>query len=334
MEHHPHHHSHILLLFLLFFPSFTHSTCSNKCGSLDVRYPFGTGYGCGSPHFFPSVTCTSSANQDDESGGGKDQQLTLTTHTGKYPITAISYSTSTLTVTPPLMSTCSAMHPSTPNFGLDWSAPFQLASSVFVLLACPAPTSSLANHGNLICDAASGPRLCGALLACPAVAALGLPLFAPTNTCCVYSPASLGPKGDLDLQGLRCATYASVAALGSTPVDAGTWQYGVALQYGEAQKEIEVDGVAEACAACERSDGACGYAPPKNYFVCACKSGVNTSTDCYGLDEELKDFWQSTTAAGKNAFATSKLFWMLSMMIVVNLFLSAAASSSSSSSFC
>ncbi|URE00518.1 hypothetical protein MUK42_21406 [Musa troglodytarum] len=308
----------ILLLFLhviVFFPSLTSCTCSNKCGSIDVRYPFGTGCGCGSPHFYPSVTCIPGGNDDDNSAGDSDhddkEQLVLATHTGRYPITSISYSAATLTIAPPLMSTCSSMHPSAPNIGLDWSAPFQLASSVFVLLACPAPTSSLASHGNLICDAASGPRLCGALLECPSVASLGLPLFAPTNTCCVYSPVSLGPKGDLDLQGLGCAAYASVASLGPTPMDPSTWDYGVSLKYGEA--EIEVDGLAEACAACERSDGVCGYEPPKNYFVCVCKSGVNSSTDCYGQKEDLTDFWRSTGNASITGHVM--LVWKLMLLL-------------------
>ncbi|XP_042404217.1 uncharacterized protein LOC121994138 [Zingiber officinale] len=293
----------LLLLHLIFLPrSDSSAACSTKCGSLDVRYPFGTGFGCGAPNFFPAVTCDGDSDSN--------RQLTLNTHVGKYPITSISYSASTVTVMPPLMSTCATMHPAgSPAFGLDWSAPFQIApaASVFVLLACASPLAV----GPPLCDPAAGPRLCSSLLACPAVAAIGLPLYAPTNTCCVYSPAGLGPKGDLDIQRLGCSSYASVKSTGPwSQTDASTWEYGVVLQYGEAGTSVAEDVVtAEACSACEGSGGACGYAPPKDYFVCVCDSGLNTSTDCYGLSaDELKNFWSTSTAT---ATATNHPTWTI-----------------------
>lgn len=87
-----------------------------------------------------------------------------------------------------------------------------------------------------------------------------------------------------------------------SPTDASTWEYGVVLQYGEAGTSVAEDAVtAEACAACEGSGGACGYAPPKDYFVCVCDSGLNTSTDCYGLSaDELKNFWSTSAATTRN----------------------------------
>ncbi|XP_052196992.1 wall-associated receptor kinase-like 20 [Diospyros lotus] len=242
--------------------------CLTKCGPLDIKYPLGTGHGCGSPRFHPYITCASSYD------GGR---LLLTTHTGSYPITSISYATSTLIITPPSMSNCTAMLPSTSNLGLDWAGPFQLGPSTFILLSCPPPTSALAVKGAAICDP-STLYLCASIYTCPAVVGLGLPLFPPTNTCCVYAPANLNPKGELDLAGLKCAGYASVVDLGDVPTDPERWKYGVELKYTEGGK----DGynISPNCLGCEMSNGVCGYAPPSNSFLCVCR-GYNTSTDCY-----------------------------------------------------
>ncbi|KAL6008167.1 hypothetical protein ACLOJK_033673 [Asimina triloba] len=245
------------------------SACQSTCGSLQVKYPFGTGPGCGSPRFQPFVCCAS------------NNQLTLTTHTGSYPVTSISYATSTLTITPPLMSTCSSMHPS-PNFGIDWPTPFQLGPSTFLLLSCAAASSSLTRNGFPLCDS-SNSHLCAAIYTCPSVVSLGLPLFAPTNSCCVYSPANLGPRGDLDLQELKCAAFASVASLGEYQTDPMKWEYGVVLDYSSGGAfEAQNGNYATACDACEKSQGVCGYAPPTNYFVCVCNNGINTTSDCFG----------------------------------------------------
>ncbi|XP_068651336.1 wall-associated receptor kinase-like 20 [Aristolochia californica] len=242
------------------------SPCKNKCGSLEVQYPLGSGPGCGSPRFQSSISCSPS------------DELLLITHTGSYPVTSISYATSTLTIVPPLMSSCSAMH-SSPNFGLDWSSPFQLGSSLFLLLGCSNPSSSLTYKGTPLCDPVNA-HLCAALYTCPSVTSLGLPLFSPSNSCCAYSPANLGPHGDLDVQGLLCAGYSSVVSLGDIPTDPTRWEYGVVLKFGLGG--VDNYNFATACQACQHSSGICGYAPPRNYFVCVCQNGVNTSSDCNG----------------------------------------------------
>ncbi|PIA52114.1 hypothetical protein AQUCO_01000180v1 [Aquilegia coerulea] len=257
------------------------SSCQNKCGSLEVNYPLGTGYGCGSPRFYPYVSCAS-----DPDGG----QLLLNTHTGSYPITSISYTTSTITITPPEMSTCNSMQSSS-NFGLDWTSPFQLGPSVFILLACPPPTSSLSIKGTPICDTANT-HLCASMHTCPAVSSLGLSLFAPTDSCCVYSPANLNAKGDLDLQKLKCAAYVSVVSLGDIPTNPNRWVYGINLKYNN-QVGLDNDNFATHCKACETSDGICGYTPPRNNFVCICKGGVNSTTDCYNVVPA--PFWSSNS---------------------------------------
>ncbi|KAL1328060.1 hypothetical protein HN51_038012 [Arachis hypogaea] len=271
-----------ILLFLVFISSTVAgtTTCRDTCGSTQLKYPFGTGPGCGSPLFTPYISCTSNGTSD---------QLTLKTHTASYPITSISYATSTLTLTPPTMSTCTSMHTSPTNFGLDWATPFQITSTTFILLSCQPPIKATP-----ICDP-SLDYLCASIYTCPSVVSLGMPLFPPANTCCVYSPANLDAKGELDLQAMKCGGYASVVSLGDTPTDPTHWVYGVNLKfsYGALQSNY----VTSKCNTCEYSGGICGYATPGDAFLCVCKGGYNTSLDCSnnGFNQnQLQDYlWDS-----------------------------------------
>ncbi|EOX92069.1 hypothetical protein QUC31_003445 [Theobroma cacao] len=277
----------IIFLITLFTPLHTSSApgsaCRSTCGSLQVKYPFGTGYGCGSPRFQPYVTCSS-------------DRLLLTTHTGSYPITSVSYKDSTLIITPPYMSTCSSMQQS-PNLGLDWASPFQLGPSIFLLLSCTPPTSSLTIKGSPVCDPSSS-DLCASIYSCPSVVSLGLHLFPPTNTCCVYSPANFNSKGELDLRAMKCIGYASIASFQDSPTDPSRWQYGVTLKYTNGAFDDYY--MNNKCNTCEDSGGLCGYSPPSNSFVCACKNGFNTTTACYNNynpiqdDEDQGITWSST----------------------------------------
>ncbi|CAM8910502.1 unnamed protein product [Rhodiola kirilowii] len=270
-------------IFTLCFPllhraSASPPACPIACGTLSLKYPIGGAPGCGSPRFVPYITCSS------------NHQLLLKTHTGLYPITSISYSTYTLTISPPLMSTCNSMKPS-PNLGLDWAGPFHLGPSTFILLACnPQPSS-------LICDA-SYSHLCASLYTCPSVASFGFQPFGSSNSCCVYGPANLDSKGELDVCGLGCRGYASVVGLGEYPLDPWRWEYGVALKFDRGA--MENSDFATACDSCQRSGGVCGYAPPADGFVCVCENRLNTTTDCY---DKLGMVWSSS-----NRVAT--LFWL------------------------
>uniref|UniRef100_A0A6N2NH95 non-specific serine/threonine protein kinase n=1 Tax=Salix viminalis TaxID=40686 RepID=A0A6N2NH95_SALVM len=255
--------------------------CRTTCGSIQVKTPFGSGHGCGSPRFHPYIACSPEGDQ-----------LLLTTHTGSYPVTSISYTTSTLIITPPQMSTCTSMQQS-PGLGIDWASPFQLGQSTFLLLSCTPPTSSLTIKGSPVCDTSS--HLCESIYTCPSVIGLGLPLFPPTNTCCVYSPANFNSKGELDLQKLKCMGYASVVSLQEYPTDPSRWQYGVELQSrGGALDDYYTD---NKCNACEISGGLCGYAPPVNSFVCLCSDTINTTIDSQSnsLQNQAELTWNSVS---------------------------------------
>uniref|UniRef100_A0A2P2N0J5 Wall-associated receptor kinase C-terminal domain-containing protein n=1 Tax=Rhizophora mucronata TaxID=61149 RepID=A0A2P2N0J5_RHIMU len=194
------------------------------------------------------------------------------------------------------MSACTSMHPST-NLGLDWASPFQLGPSTLVLLGCPAQTSSLTIKGSPVCDASSS-YLCASIYTCPAVIGLGLPLFPPTNTCCVYSPANLNSKGELDLGALKCMGYTSVVSFRDYPTDPTRWEYGVVLKYKSgAFDDYYMD---SKCNTCESSGGLCGYAPPGNSFVCLCKNGINSTTDCNGYTLVQGLTWNSSYLPSRN----------------------------------
>ncbi|KAL6225166.1 hypothetical protein ACLB2K_004017 [Fragaria x ananassa] len=304
-----------LIIFNLLLSTTTQNpSCQSTCGSLHLSYPFGSGPGCGSPTFQPYTTCTTTT-----------KQLLLTTHTGSYPITSISYSTNTLTLTPSSMSTCISMQPSPSNLGLDWASPFQLGPSTFILLSCQPPTSSLTLKDSSIpiCDP-SYSHLCAAIYTCPSVTGIDLPLFPPTNTCCVYSPGNLDAKGELDLRGLKCKGYTSVVSLGDYPTDPNKWEYGVGLKYNHGGG---LDGgiVETKCKSCEMSGGVCGYATSDNSFLCVCENGYyNTTSDCssnnYSGVQQLGDIWNSESGSGLPASSAWKtLFGLLALADLIIL---------------
>lgn len=114
-----------LLLFFFLSSHVSSQACLKTCGQIPIKYPLGTGSGCGDPRFTRYIKCD------------PDQQtLTLTTHTGCYPITSVDYAKQTIYVTDSSMSTCACTRPSQ-GFGLDWDAPFSFHDdTVFTLLDC------------------------------------------------------------------------------------------------------------------------------------------------------------------------------------------------------
>ncbi|KAL0396555.1 UNVERIFIED_CONTAM: hypothetical protein Scaly_0103900 [Sesamum calycinum] len=92
---------------------------------------------------------------------------------------------------------------------------------------------------------------------------LGLPLFPPTNSCCVYSPANLDPNVELDIRELKCGGYTSVVSLGDLPTEPGQWLYGVALKY--TLGGLDSYNIAPSCRACEMSGGVCGKFAAGNF---------------------------------------------------------------------
>ncbi|KAL8196519.1 hypothetical protein R6Q57_024814 [Mikania cordata] len=253
-----------ILAFLSSSPT-NSQTCKSTCGPLPVKYPFGTGSGCGDPRFQTRVTCN-------------NQHLTFITHTGCYPITDIDYSNQIIYITDPSMSTCACTQPSK-GFSLDWDAPFSFHDdTVFALLNCDTSSSPVFktdrtnNSVSPVCDSGSGSRVCERLNSCQAVSRLGVPV----STCCVYTPVDLGPSFEMDLQKLNCGSYSGLYGFSEHPDNPDSWKYGVAIKY-----KFNFDNeYPPMCANCEKSNGVCGYDGAYNSFVCNCRSGINTSMDC------------------------------------------------------
>ncbi|KAK3038602.1 hypothetical protein RJ639_027265 [Escallonia herrerae] len=232
------------LISLIYLPSLISSqTCQKACGKQSIRYPFGTGPGCGDPRFQNHITC----NQ---------QELTFTTHTGSYPITSIDYANQVIYITDPSMSTCTCTKPSK-GFGLDWNAPFSFNdNTVFALLDCSTTSPIyMPNGGNLnnstspLCDA-QGASICSLLYSCQAVSRLNIPI----STCCVYTPVDLGPSFEMDLQKLQCSSYSGINGFNDQEFNPGSWNYGMGLKY----KFNYNNDYPTLCANCEKTNGVCG----------------------------------------------------------------------------
>ncbi|XP_038724538.1 uncharacterized protein LOC120016029 isoform X2 [Tripterygium wilfordii] len=262
-----------LTIWMLFLPHCTISavvhaipangTCHNTCGTIPVRFPFGTGFGCGHPDFARYMRCNSA------------EILEFSTATGIYTISSIDYPSSTVVVTDPLMSTCSSMQNSG-SFGLDRASPFTLTNdNIFVLLGC-STTSPLFDRNQDLCDTGSGSRVCRGLYSCKGVTGIGLQQNAPISTCCVYeSPIQLGTGYTLDVPKLQCSSYTSVYGFGGDRGDPMTWKFGISLSYNDSYYTDE-------CKDCEATGGMCGFAGLDGSFACICRTGVNTTNNCYG----------------------------------------------------
>ncbi|PIN15232.1 hypothetical protein CDL12_12133 [Handroanthus impetiginosus] len=279
------------LLIALLLPSLISSqTCQKSCGKVLIKYPFGTGPGCGDPRFQPYITC----NQ---------QQLTFTTHTGCYPITSIDYNNQVIYISDPTISTCSCTQPSK-GFGLDWDAPFSFHDdTIFALLDCSTTSSPIYKAGgsgnNLtfpMCDS-QGSSICSLLYSCEAVSRLSLPI----STCCVYTPVDLGPSFEMDLQKLQCTSYSALYGYNSQETNPEGWKYGIAIKY-KFNFDNDYPGL---CASCEKSNGVCGYdSGPYKSFVCNCPGGFNTTNDCfYGQS------WSSGSRLKAGTLAVLSFIW-------------------------
>ncbi|XP_028801922.1 uncharacterized protein LOC114757102 [Neltuma alba] len=260
------------LLLVLLLPSLICAQiCQRACGKDILKYPFGSGPGCGDPRFQPYVSCS-------------EQRLTFKTHTGSYYVNSIDYTNHVLFISDPTMSTCSFTVPSK-GFGLNSDAPFTFDdSTIFALLDCSNNSSSICtpsdfNDGDnafgksskLLCDQST--PICSLLYSCRPISTINMPI----SSCCVYTPVNLGPSFEMDLQKLQCASYSGFYGYNDQPSDPQKWNYGIAIKY----KFSVTDDFPPPCAACERSYGDCGYSGPSNSFICNCPNGINTTNDCY-----------------------------------------------------
>ncbi|KAL8122285.1 uncharacterized protein LOC141723310 [Apium graveolens] len=263
------------------------STCHDVCGSIPIRFPFGSGFGCGHPDFGRTIRCSSSGT------------LQFLTSTGIYTITSIDYSTNNLVLHDPFMSTCAAMQNSG-SFCLDPITPFRFVEQdTFVLLGC-STTSPLFDANEDLCDTGSGLHMCRGLYSCKGVTGIGLEPNAPISTCCVYDPpfavstsvASIG----VDLPKLQCSSYASIYGFGGDEGNPMKWQYGISLQYNDSYYSDET------CKNCVTSGGMCGFSGLNQSFACICRNGMNTTSNCFGRGYAWNGSWrlkmQTITSVG------------------------------------
>ncbi|GMN41995.1 hypothetical protein TIFTF001_011223 [Ficus carica] len=239
----------------------TNGTCRQTCGTIPVKYPFGTGFGCGHPDFARYIKCNANT-------------LQLSTATGIYTISSIDYPSSTIIITDPLMSTCSSMQNSG-SFSLDKASPFAISDeNIFTLLGC-STTSPLFDPDEDLCDTGSGSRVCRGLYSCKGVSGIGLPQNGPINTCCVYdSLAIVGSGYALDLPKFQCSSYTSIYEFGDEG-DPTKWSFGISLQYNDSY-------YTNTCRDCEESEGVCGFAGLDQSFACICPNGINSTVNCFG----------------------------------------------------
>lgn len=270
----------LLILLLSIIPSLPSipldGTCRDACGTVAVKFPFGSGPGCGHPDFSPYVQCSPDGTTLHFSAarGGA----------ATYPIASIDYAARTLVVADPLMSTCAAMQDSGGfSLGRSGGGPITAApDNTFALLGCSA-TSPVFDPDSGLCEAGSGLRVCRGLYSCEGVRGIGLEPHAPATTCCVYDPVDpVGSSGPgLDLARLQCSSYAAVYGFGGSEGDPMRWQYGILMEYSYNDSHSGGGG-GGGCKNCEESGGFCGYGGVREEFVCRCRNGVNTTVNCYG----------------------------------------------------
>lgn len=269
----------ILLNLAFLISSQPASGCRTTCGKIPIKYPFGTGRGCGDPRFQNYVQCNS-------------DQLTFITRSGCYPVASIDYSKQIIYVDDPSMSSCCCSQPSK-GFSLDWNAPFSFTDdNVFTLLDCSLSSSPIfksnnnnnynynynydnaygKNYSVPLCDKQGAP-ICSFLYSCRAISMMNLPI----SSCCVYTPVDLGPAFEMDLEKLKCSSYSAFYSFSGQETNPDKWKYGISLKY----KFNVYDEYPSMCASCEKSNGACGYGGIYNSYICNCLNGINTTTDCY-----------------------------------------------------
>ncbi|CAK9142418.1 unnamed protein product [Ilex paraguariensis] len=265
-------------------------SCFDSCGSVRLKFPFGSGFGCGHPDFSRYMKCSSGT-------------LQFSTGSGIYSISSIDYTTNTLILTDPFMSTCSSMQNSG-SFSLDRGSPFSIeANNLFVLLGC-STTSPVFDPNEDLCDTGSGSRVCRGLYSCKGVTGIGLGPNAPTSTCCVYDPPiALGSDYGLDLPKLQCSSYTSIYGFGGDEGDPMKWQFGISLKYNDTY-------ISEGCRNCEDSGGLCGFSGLDESFACICHNGLNTTTNCFGRGYAWSGSWgpRIETIISLGGFL---LFWMM-----------------------
>ncbi|KAI6686345.1 hypothetical protein NL676_032258 [Syzygium grande] len=274
-------------------------TCHNTCGAIPVKYPFGTSFGCGHPDFARNVRCSSTG------------KLEFSTGSGIYDVASIDYSTRTMIITDPLMSTCESMQNSG-SFSLDRASPFSVMdNNIFVLLGCSTNSPVFDPYEDL-CDTGSNSRVCRGLYSCKGVTGIGLQQNAPVSTCCVYqSPTGFGSSYALDLPKLQCSSYSAIYGFGDDRGDPSKWRFGISVQYNDSYSM-------DACTDCEASGGFCGFSGVAESFACLCHNGVNTTNNCFGRGYAWSGTWGPKSQA--RIIISALILWWILLSISLPLF--------------
>ncbi|KAI3512422.1 hypothetical protein L1887_19738 [Cichorium endivia] len=273
--------SSLFLVYLFLLPFFCHSLplCRNACGNIQIDYPFAIDDGCGAPlyrnmlncsaAFVPLSTNATSSNTDLTTPSTTD--LFFQTPSGSYKVESIDYSSKTLTIYDPSMSTCTILQPHHDFVLSDVQSALIPPSpdTVFALMNCSIDSPVL-NHYKNLCFNLSSDHSCDELYGSCTSFKIFQMLANDTPPACCFTSYSTVKFMSMNI--LDCTHYTTFydadKLKGEKPLD---WSYGIKLSYGLPDT---------GCDRCRRSGGACGFDVETEGTVCICSATVNSTREC------------------------------------------------------
>ncbi|KAK1417285.1 hypothetical protein QVD17_26411 [Tagetes erecta] len=324
-----------LIIILFFLPPFfylTHSlpVCRDSCANVRIDYPFGIDDGCGSPLYrnmlncsttfaFPTTTSTSTSTSTTNTNtttptltptiGTSTTALFFQTPSGSYKVESIDYSSKTLTLYDPSMSTCTILQPHHDFLMSDIQSALIPPSpdTVFALVNCSIDSPVL-NHYKSLCFNFSTHHSCDDLYAtCTSFKIFQMLSNDTPPACCFTSYATLK---FMSMNILDCTHYTSFYDVDKLkeeekPLD---WSYGIKLSYSLPDT---------GCDRCQRSGGTCGFDVETEGTLCICSSAFNSSRQCGGTQIAGAGGTQIAGRGGEGLFINLSL----SVMFIMFLFL-------------
>eukprot|EP01018_Ginkgo_biloba_P038713 Gb_00323 [translate_table: standard] len=239
-------HLHFIMILPIFLQIFnaqsssatsTENNCSDICGNIQLRHPFGLKQGCGAFPYQKMLQCTA-------------QRLELRTVSGSFQVKNMDYEAKTLTISDPSMSTCSSMKPIIhQHFSVDPILP-PTNNTVLILLNC-ANTSLVKLRSSELCK--NSFLDCKDLYdSCSAFEVLRERVRNSSSLpCCVTDFHALGNRS---LKGLQCSHYTSVNGGALGKISPSEWGYGIRLFFGLPDRLPDV----RLCDECDKPNGNCG----------------------------------------------------------------------------